>query len=98
MVAILAMPRLPTPMATRDPGFKREPNRDAESWCRTSPATSRIARSGNFWRTGSKRGTCMFSGYPSHAAGGLWYALPRTLEHARIFDLSDLGDRIWLLL
>jgi hypothetical protein len=48
MVAILAMPRLPTPMATRDPGFTREPNDEAASCLCTSLATSRIARSGNF--------------------------------------------------
>src|SRR5579862_5980491 len=56
MMARFAIPRLPTPSATRAPGFKRAANPEAASWRLTSAATSGRARSGKCCRTASKRG------------------------------------------
>src|SRR5690242_19992294 len=53
------MSRLPTPMAMRAPGFTRAAKFEAPSCLRTSAATSGMRRSGNFWRTSSRRGKVM---------------------------------------
>src|SRR6058998_159375 len=63
IVAMLAMPRLPTPMATREAGFSLAANGDSESCLRTSAGMSRIARSGKFWLTKRSRENCMAEVY-----------------------------------
>src|SRR5215469_17092997 len=52
MVAIFDMPRLPAPIATREPGFRREPNPLSARTRRVSLATSGRPRRTNFCRTG----------------------------------------------
>src|ERR1051326_275390 len=59
MVAMLWMPRLPTPIATRDPGFSRDANSLAPSRLCTSAGPSGMWRSGNFWRMTRRRGNRM---------------------------------------
>ena len=51
MVAMLVMPRLPTPMATRAPGFNLDANCAEVSSFRTAAGISAMERSGKFWRT-----------------------------------------------
>src|SRR5580704_3266521 len=63
MVAIFEMPRLPTPMAMRDPARTRAPNSRPLSCRKTSARTSGMERSGKCWRTGSMRGRGIVSGY-----------------------------------
>src|SRR5579864_328600 len=55
MTARLAMPRLPTPMAMRDPGLRFAPKCPAASSRAIVPGRSRRRRSGKFWWTVSKR-------------------------------------------
>src|SRR5437762_3496065 len=59
IVAMLAMPLLPTPIATREAGFSLAANGDSESCVRTSAGMSRIARSGKFWLTKRSRENCI---------------------------------------
>src|SRR4051794_16470859 len=56
MVAMFAIPRLPTPMATVAPGFRRAANGLEESCERTSAGMSAILWVGKFWRTIIRRG------------------------------------------
>ena len=51
MVAMFAMPRLPTPSATRAPGWSFDPKPEDESCECTSPGMSWMRRSGKCWRT-----------------------------------------------
>src|ERR1700683_3993315 len=55
MVAILAIPRLPTPMAIRPPFLGIELNSEEPSCFLTSVGRSAMLRSGRHWRTGSMR-------------------------------------------
>jgi hypothetical protein len=48
MVAMLVIPRLPTPIATREPGLNRDANGADDSSLRTVAGMSRIALSGKF--------------------------------------------------
>src|ERR1700733_4806839 len=63
MVAIFAIPRLPTPTAMWAPACTRDANCRVVSGRTTSPRTSGMDRSGKCWRTGSMRGSGMISGY-----------------------------------
>src|SRR5438105_15617766 len=67
MVAMLVMPRLPTPIATRAPGFSREAKGAADNSFRTVAGMSRMLRSGKFWRTSRRRENCIALLYPRHA-------------------------------
>ena len=95
MVAMLAMPRLPTPNATRAPGGTREANWRSPSWRKTSPRTSGRERSGKCWRTGSMTGNGMFSGYSlALLAGRLWGLWARRPFVLMLFhpDASSVKD------
>ena len=48
IVAMFVIPRLPTPIATRAPGFSLEANGAADNSFRTVDGMSRMARSGKF--------------------------------------------------
>src|ERR1700722_10789535 len=55
MVAIFAMPRLPTPIAMRDPGVRPSPRFAAPSSFWMVEGISAMRRSGNFWWTFRRR-------------------------------------------
>src|SRR5713101_8165845 len=59
IVAILVMPRLPTPIATRAPGLARPLKGEFTSSLKTAGRTSRMPRSGKCWRTSRRRGSSM---------------------------------------
>src|SRR5580704_4873077 len=88
MVAIFEMPRLPTPMAMRDPARTRDPNSRSLNCRKASARTSGMDRSGKCWRTGSMRGNGIFSGYLLAAFPHCWefvlmllHPNARTVEH-----------------
>src|ERR1041385_5804310 len=56
MVAMLAMPRLPTPMATLEPGARCAPNLELVSSRKIVPGMSEIFLSAKCCRTDTKRG------------------------------------------
>ena len=57
MVAMLAMPRLPTPMAMLEPGARCAPNLELVSSREMVPEMSEIFLSGKCWRTVTRRGS-----------------------------------------
>src|SRR5262245_4127432 len=59
IVAMLLIPRLPTPMPTRAPGCRRPPKGERASSSATAERTSSMLRSGNFWRTNRRPGNSM---------------------------------------
>src|SRR5262245_2287554 len=53
MIAIFEIPRLPTPIATREPGLRPPAIPLASSSARTAPGISASFRRGKCWRTGT---------------------------------------------
>src|SRR5271166_1785637 len=101
MVAMLAMPRLPTPRAICAPGRTRAANSAAASCFLTSSATLGIWRSGNFCRTGRSLGNVILQEYIAaalhvHTASTEGYAFrpqPESLLQALVGRKQDFSAR-----
>src|SRR5690348_2489026 len=82
------MPRLPMPIARRDPRGKRPPRLEEASWRWTSRGISAMRRSGKFWRTRSRRGSSipfiLSLGLAALRFAGVRLA-PLRFQHAGVF-------------
>src|SRR5262245_34225389 len=86
MTSMLWMPRLPTPIAMRDPGARRAAKLEALSCFSTSAGTSAMRRSGNFCRVTKRRGNRMI---PILL---LRLFLPLRFEHAGVLTRGIEGE------
>src|SRR5215831_20003025 len=81
MTSILLIPRLPTPIATVEPGASRAPKFALVSSRVISPGMSASRRSGKFWRTRSMRGSATGMNYINAEA----LSTPLFREQLRVF-------------